>query len=161
MNIDFKRNNFRFNFRTSAIIYNNDLSKVLLFNVEGRDFYMLPGGRIEELEESIDTIKREIKEEIGWDNITYNFLALSEEFVNDKEYNNHQINIIYKGIYNDEIKDVKFKGLEGDWINFEWVNVIDINNYKIFPDGINNLINGNSTSNHLITNLIKRDNSNE
>ena len=86
MNLDFVRNDFRFNARTSAVIYNKDLSKVLLFNVEGRNFYMLPGGRIEELEESIDTIKREIKEEIGWDNITYTFLALSEEFVTDKGY---------------------------------------------------------------------------
>ena len=108
MNLDFVRNDFRFNARTSAVIYNKDLSKVLLFNVEGRNFYMLPGGRIEELEESIDTIKREIKEEIGWDNITYTFLALSEEFVTDKGYNNHQINIIYKGIYNDEIKKTFF-----------------------------------------------------
>ena len=123
MNLDFKRDDFRFNARVSAIIYNKDLNKVLLFNVEGRDFYMLPGGRIEELEESIDTIKREIKEEIGWDNVTYKFLALSEEFVNDKGYNNHQINIIYKGICNDEIKETKFKGLEGDWINFEWVDI--------------------------------------
>lgn len=80
---------------------------------------MLPGGRIEELEESMDIIKREIKEEIGWDNITYTFLTLSEEFITDKEYNNHQINIIYKGIYKNEIKETKFKGLEGNWINFE------------------------------------------
>ena len=68
--------------------------------------------RIEELEESIDTIKREIKEEIGWDNITYTFLALSEEFVTDKGYNNHQINIIYKGIYT-------FKTLSVGGIDFE------------------------------------------
>ena len=61
MNLDFVRNDFRFNARTSAVIYNKDLSKVFLFNVEGRNFYMLPGGRIEELEESIDTIKRENK----------------------------------------------------------------------------------------------------
>ena len=155
MNLDFVRNDFRFNARTSAVIYNKDLSKVLLFNVEGRNFYMLPGGRIEELEESIDTIKREIKEEIGWDNITYTFLALSEEFVTDKGYNNHQINIIYKGIYNDEIKETKFKGLEGDWINFEWVDVNNINNYKIFPEGIDSVINGSSKSNHFINNLIK------
>jgi 8-oxo-dGTP pyrophosphatase MutT (NUDIX family) len=158
MNLDFKRDNFRFNARTSAIIYNKYLSKVLLFNVEGRDFYMLPGGRIEELEESIDTIKREIKEETGWDNITYSFLALSEEFANDKAFNNHQINIIYKGIYNDEINNIKFKGLEGDWINFEWVDIKNINQYKIYPEGINAIIDGTSNSNHLITNLIKEDN---
>lgn len=156
MNIDFVRNDFRFNARTSAVIYNKDLSKVLLFNVEGRDFYMLPGGRIGELEESIDTIKREIKEEIGWDNITYTFLALSEEFVTDKGYNNHQINIIYKGIYTDEIKETKFKGLEGDWINFEWVDISNIHQYKIFPNGIQNLIDGSSDSIHLISNLIKQ-----
>ena len=155
MNIDFKRENFRFNARTSGVIYNKDLSKVLLFNVEGRDFYMLPGGRIEELEESLDAIKREIKEEIGWDNINYSFLALSEEFVNAKGFNNHQLNIIYKGIYNDEIKETKFKGLEGDWCNFEWVDVKDINNFTIFPDSIKAIISGNDNTGHCVVNLIK------
>lgn len=160
MNIDFIRNDFRFNARASALIFSKDLKKVLLFKVEGRDFYMLPGGRIEELEESIDTIKREIKEEIGWDNINYTFLALSEEFVTEG-HNNHQINIIYKGIYNDKIKETKFKGLEGDWCDFEWIDVNDINNYKIYPFGIDNIINDKNTSNHLITNLIKENNSNK
>lgn len=157
MNLDFKKGDFRFNVRTSAIIYNKDLNKVLLFNVEGRDFYMLPGGRIEELEESLDTIKREVKEEIGWDNINYSFLVLSEEFVNDKGYNNHQINIIYKGIYNGEINEIKFKGLEGNWINFEWIDISNIYQYKIFPKGIYDIIDGSSDSNHLVTNLIKDD----
>ena len=156
MNIDFTRDDFRFNARTSALIYSKDLSKVLLFNVEGRSVYLLPGGRIEELEESIDTIKREIKEETGWDNIEYSFLALSEEFVNDKGYNNHQLNIIYKGIYNDEIKETKFKGLEGEWINFEWVDINKIDQYKLFPEEIKNVINGNSKSNHFINDLIDK-----
>ena len=97
---------------------------------------MLPGGKIEELEESIDAIKREIKEEIGWDNLEFSFLALSEEFVNDKGYNNHQLNIIYKAIYNGDIPEIKFKGLEGDWINFEWINIVDIDNYDIYPKDI-------------------------
>ena len=47
------------------IIYNKDKSKILLFNSEGRDFYMLPGGKIQELETSQEAIKREIKEETG------------------------------------------------------------------------------------------------
>ena len=154
MNIDFKRDDFRFNARASAVIYNKELSKVLLFIIEGKDFYMLPGGRIEELEESINTIKREIKEELGWDNIVFEFLALSEEFINDIGYNNHQLNIIYKGIYNEEIKDTKFKGLEGDWLTFEWVDVKNIDTYKIFPNDIKNIIKKENTSKHIVTNLI-------
>ena len=48
MNIDFKKNNYEFNARVSAIIYNKDKTKVLLFKVEdGRDYFLLPGGRIE------------------------------------------------------------------------------------------------------------------
>ncbi len=57
MNLDFIRDDFRFHARTSAVIYNKDLSKVLLFNVEGRDKYMLPGGRIEELENWLVTCR--------------------------------------------------------------------------------------------------------
>lgn len=154
MNLDFIRENFRFNARTSALIYNSDKTKVLLFKVEGRNFYMLPGGRIEELEESIDTIQREIKEEIGWDNLEFSFLALSEEFVNDKGYNNHQLNIIYKTIYNKPIIENKFKGLEGDWINFEWVNVADIDNYDIYPKDIKAAIKEPEKVYHFTENLI-------
>ena len=155
MNIDFKRDNYRFNLRASAVIFNKDLDKVLLFSVEGRDFYLLPGGRVEELEESIDAIKREVKEEIGYDNITYTFLGLSEEFLEYKGYNNQQINIIYKGIYNDDIKDIKFKGLEGDWCNFEWVDIKDLHKYKFYPEGIDKIIDGSSDTNFFVTNFIK------
>ena len=43
------------------IIYNKDKTKILVFKIEdGRDYYMLPGGRIEFNESSIDSIKREI-----------------------------------------------------------------------------------------------------
>lgn len=161
MNLDFIRDNFRFNARTSALIYNKDKSKILLFNVEGRDFYMLPGGRIEELEEGSDTIKREIKEEIGWADLEFSFLALSEEFVNDKGYNNHQLNIIYKATYKKNINEIKFKGLEGDWINFEWVDVDKIDQYKIFPTGIKKVIFNKDSSNHFVDNLIKGSDSNE
>ena len=157
MNLDSIRNEFRFNARASAIIYNMDESKILLFNVERRGFYYLPGGRIEELEESKDTIKREIKEEIGWDDIEFSYLALSEEFVNDKGYNNHQINIIYKGIYKNNISDINFKGLEGDWINFKWVDINDIDKYKIYPNGIKNIVLNKAKENHLVTNLINNE----
>ena len=47
MDLEVKVDNNSFHARTSAIIYNKDKTKVLLFKVnDGRDFYLLSGGRI-------------------------------------------------------------------------------------------------------------------
>lgn len=155
MNLEFIKDDFRLNIRTSALIYNKDKRKVLLFNVEGNNFYMLPGGRMEMLEESKDAIKREIKEELGWNNLEFSFLAVSEEFVNAKGYNCEQINFIYETIYNDEITKEEFKGLDGDWINFKWIDISNIDEYKIFPVEIKDIILGKNDSKHFVNNLIK------
>ncbi len=67
MNIDFEQDNYRFNARASAIILNEDKNKILLFKVEdGRDYFLLPGGRIEFFEDSLTAIKREVMGELGY-----------------------------------------------------------------------------------------------
>ena len=50
MDVRYKNSDFRFLLRVSTLIFNEDESKVLLFNVTGRKVYMLPGGKINELE---------------------------------------------------------------------------------------------------------------
>ena len=50
-----------FNCRSCVFITNKDEDMVLLQNVE--DFLVLPGGRIEMLENSLDASKRELNEE--------------------------------------------------------------------------------------------------
>ena len=155
MDIRYTNNDFQFLCRVSCLIFNKEETKVLLFNVEGRDVYLIPGGKIRELEKSNDAIKREIKEELGWHNIEYSFLGVSEEFVNDKGYNNHQINLIYKGILLDKIDKLEFKGLEGDWINFNWVDINDINKYNIYPKIVNKMVKNNNKFFHSIEDLIK------
>ena len=96
--------------------------------------------KIGELEESIDAVKREVKEELGWENLEYKFLGISEEFVTDKGYDNQQINLIYKGIYNNVIEKIEFKGLEGDWINFKWIDIKDVDNYQIYPSIVKEMV---------------------
>lgn len=155
MDIKYICKDYQFLYRTSAVIFNNNGTKVLLFNVEGRKFYMLPGGKVNQKEESIDAIKREIKEELGYEKIKFSFLAVSEEFVVDKGLYNQQINLIYQGKLNDEIEELKFKGLEGDWINFEWIDISDIDNYEIYPKGIKEAIKSPDKVYHYIENLIK------
>ena len=98
MDVTYKKDNYQFILRTSIILFNKEMDKILLFHVNDKDFYMLIGGKIKELETSKEAILREIKEEIGYDNIDLEFASISEEFVNAKGYDNHQINIIYKGI---------------------------------------------------------------
>ena len=155
MDIKYVEKDYQFLYRTSAVIFNDDKTKVLLFNVEGRKIYMLPGGKVNQKEESIDAIKREVKEELGYEKIDFSFLAVSEEFVVDKGFYNQQINLIYQGILNDRIKELKFKGLEGDWINFEWVDISNIDNYEIYPKAIKEAIKSPNKIYHYTENLTK------
>ena len=87
MNLDFEIDNIRFNARVSAIIYNKDKTKVLLFKIVDRDYFMLPGGRIEIYEDSLNAIKREVKEETGF-NLGFELCSIQENFL---EKNNQKI----------------------------------------------------------------------
>lgn len=91
-------------------------------------------------------------EEVGeeYSKINFEFYGISEEFVNDKGINNHQINIVYKGIYQNTINNIKFNGLEGDWINFEWVNINKLDNINLYPIQIKNVIKNYNSSFHII-----------
>lgn len=88
MNIKYFNNDFQFIYRVSSIIYNNDKTKILLFYGDDRDFYMLPGGKVHELEDSLSAIKRKIKEELGYNNLNFKLISISEEFAKAKGYNN-------------------------------------------------------------------------
>ena len=117
--IRYKENNYQFHYRTSAIIYNKDKTKILLFKSSNRDFYMLPGGKVNELESSEDAFKREVKEETGLEISIIDFKCFSECVVTDKEMTYQQVEAIYEASYNDEINNDEFNGLEGNWILFK------------------------------------------
>ena len=154
MDIKYINNNFQFIYRVSSIIYNNAKTKILLFYGNDRDFYMLPGGKVHELEDSLSAIKREIKEELDYNNLNFRLISISEEFAKAKGYSNHQINLIYECIYNGKIINESFKSKESDWINFKWVNINEIDKLNIYPKDINKIKNSNNIV-HLISNNLK------
>ena len=151
MDINYVNKEYQFNLRTSALIFNKTQDKILLFKVKDRNFYLLPGGRIKELEKSSDAIKREIIEELGEDysNLEFKYICTSEEFVNAKGYNNHQVNIIYKVIYDKKINQILFNGIDSDWMTFEWIDIKIIDNIRIYPSKVKDVIK-NSNINHII-----------
>ena len=150
MNIDFIKDNYRFNARSSAVIYNKDKTKVLLFKVgDDRDFYMLPGGRIEQFESSKEAIIREIKEELGW-LLEYDFCCIQENFLETKGMKITQYNFCYKAIYDGKISNEPIKCLDNEYQTFKWVAVQELNNYKILPESNKDLILENNNSFHII-----------
>ena len=151
MDLKFKLDNNSFHARVSAIIYNKDKTKVLLFKVEdGRDFYLLPGGRIEFNEDSLTAIKREIKEEIGY-NLEYELCSIEENFLKRNNENIMQYNFCYKAVYNGVIEKQDFNCLDHEGQTFHWINISDIDNIKLFPKMSSNYIkNINDSINHRI-----------
>lgn len=156
MDVKILDNKYQFTLRVSTIIYNKELNKILIFKINNRDFYLLPGGKVERLEHSIDSLKRELTEEIGeeYSKINFEFYGISEGFVNDKGINNHQIDIVYKGIYQNDINSIKFNGLEGEWINFEWVDINELDNINLYPVQIKKIIRSYKPNFHIVEDKI-------
>lgn len=146
--IRYKENNYQFHYRTSAIIYNKDKTKILLFKSSNRDFYMLPGGKVNELESSEDALKREVQEETGLEINIIDFKCFSECVVTDKEMTYQQVEAIYEASYNYEINNDEFNGLEGNWILFKWFNINNLDNILIEPKGIKDILKNNK--NHIV-----------
>ena len=154
MNLDFKLNDFSFNARVSAIIYNKDKSKVLLFKVDdGRDFYLLPGGRIQIKEDSKKAIKREIKEELGY-NLDFDLCSIQENFVKKGNIDIMQYCFCYKAVYNEKIDKNEIKCLDNDGQTFHWININELENIKLYPQSCKNLI---KNTNLLIEHIIEND----
>ena len=107
MNLDYKLDNNRFNARVSVIIYNKDKTKILLFKMKDRNFYMLPGGRIKINEDSISAVKREILEELGF-NLEFPLCSIQENFLKLENTSIMQYCFCYKAIYDGKINDEKF-----------------------------------------------------
>ena len=148
--IKYNKDNFFFIYRVSVLIFNKDKTKILLFYGDDMDYYMLPGGKVHQLEKSKDAIKREIFEELGFKDLEINLVGISEEIVKDEENDIQQLTLTYKAIYKDEIYEETFKSIESDWINFKWVDIKELNNYKIHPSNVKNMIKNSDTINHLV-----------
>lgn len=141
MNIDFEKDNYRFNARASAVILNEEKNKILLFKVEdGRDYFLLPGGRIELYEDSLTAIKREVMEELGF-NINFNLCSIQENFVIKDNKKITQYSFCYKGIYNGVIQSDRFVCKDNDNQYFYWIDINKLSNYRVYPESTFKLIN--------------------
>ena len=141
MDIKFEKDDYKFNVRSSCIMKDKKHEKVLLTYmraIKDHNAFLLPGGRLEMLENSEEAILREIKEEVGL-NLDYKLVSIEENIVKDTKF--HMIEFVfYTEIDNFEM----LTNLDDGWDKFEIAEIKDIDNHDIRPKSVKNLIKENS-----------------
>jgi 8-oxo-dGTP pyrophosphatase MutT (NUDIX family) len=142
--ISFKDGDKTFNFRLGAIIISRDRTRVLLHTIVGYGFYLLPGGRLEFMESSIDGIKRELKEELGLEGIEARLIATVENFFVFKQVHFHEVSddyVVYLTSDHSELEQHdRVIGLEGQNYIFDWVPISALDDVTVKPPLLRDII---------------------
>ena len=135
------------NCRAAGIIIHEE--KVLFHRNTADVYYALLGGRVQICESSDNTVKREIKEELGKDVEITGYIATIENFFNAKGKDYHEILFVHRAEFvDDDDKKITetLQNVEGDTekhVQYEWLNIKDFDKYDIRPSIIKEvLING-------------------
>ncbi len=127
----------KFNFRMSAIILDLKEESLLIHKIAGNDFWLLPGGRAEILENTEGTIIRELKEELGIIVSNPKLALVSENFFNFNGKTYHELGFTYiiKLLENSSLllREGEFKGKEGANYIFKWHNINKIYELNFKP----------------------------
>ena len=144
----------RLNYRVGLLIIKDNDVLVEISPVYGTS--ILPGGRVKTLESSIDTLVRELKEEMKID-ISKDEVQLAgflENFYNFNALNNHELFVVYKLIVKDNRFDNISVNYDSDTNYYKWVNKEELDKVNLLPREIKQLVDSNSFE-HIIINGIK------
>ena len=133
--IKFEENDIIFNLRTAGIIIEDGY--IFLERKESDDFWSIPGGRTEFLEETEDTVIREYKEEIGADVKPIRQVYLTEDFFIYQQKQYHEIGFYYltKMLSREFLeKEKTYIGKEGkENLIYRWFTLDRLKDIKIYP----------------------------
>ncbi len=139
--IQFDEGNLRFVYRVVGVAIDNN--RVLAEQVEGQDFWFLPGGRGELGEPARETLKREMREELNTEIRVVRLLWVVENFfTGDSLMMQNNLDYHELGLYflMEFTRDSPIPGLDefaaeddGFKITFKWHNLDKIGSTMIYP----------------------------
>ncbi|MDR7006635.1 NUDIX hydrolase [Paraburkholderia strydomiana] len=141
--ISFDTGSHRFNLRAAAVIFQDEY--VLLHQVEGDDFWCLPGGRVEPDEHAAQTVVREMHEEIGASVQIEKTLCVVENFFTHNGRTNHEIGLylVARLESGSPLLDlaVSHHGSEGNKrLTFSWVSRQRLSEIEVRPTFLRQLL---------------------
>jgi ADP-ribose pyrophosphatase YjhB (NUDIX family) len=132
--IVFERDGKKFNFRAVAVFEHHN--RILLHRVGNNPYWSLPGGRVELLESSADSILREVREELAVEATMIRPLWIMENFFNAYGFDFHEIASYFLLSVPQELitKGDSFETRDGSTtLHFKWHEVKDLENTELFP----------------------------
>lgn len=149
---------YKLNIRAGAAIIHNN--KVLTHRDINKEHYCIPGGRIEIGENSEETIKREIEEELGKNIEIIRYIATIENFfeMNEKKY--HELYFLYQVEFVDEEdKKIEYKmhNKEGkEYLQYEWIDLNRIDKCNLLPVCLKDILKRKQFPIHTINNDLNK-----
>lgn len=142
MDLSINIEEYRLNIRAAAVIIHNN--KILVHRNMKSDHYALIGGRVEIGEPSDETVKREILEETGKKIEITGYIGTIENFFEMKGPKYHEIMFVHQVEFIDK-KDKEIQttltNVEGkDYLQYEWIDINKIQEYKILPETIKGIL---------------------
>ncbi|NGX55920.1 MAG: hypothetical protein K1060chlam5_00154 [Candidatus Anoxychlamydiales bacterium] len=134
--ISYEKEKKYFKYRIGSIIKKNN--RILLCKIEPKDFWMLPGGRVNFFESSLDTLKRELFEELNEKDINIeNLLWTIEDIYENDDRKVHEISMIYNVLLpkNSKLFNLdEYLSYEGDLkLFFKWFDIDKIDDILFKP----------------------------
>lgn len=158
MDLSLDLGEYKLNVRAGIVIVHNN--KVLTHKSDDKDHYALPGGRIEVGENSEETVKREIFEEMGREIEIEGYVATIENFfvMEGKKY--HELYFLYKGEFkNEEDRKIEYtlNNEEGnDYLHYEWLDLSKIDEYNILPGCLKDILKMKQLPVHMVNDDMKK-----
>lgn len=155
--IRIKNDGYNFHFRVAAVIVQDN--KFLIQQIDGYDYYILPGGHVLLGESSLKALEREVKEEVGCDvHIEQcKFFCFHENFYNKKEKLEHWIENYFTVKPRNPLPTTDWDIEENDngkikLLHFKWVSIDELKELDLKPKAIKKLLIDNKSNefNYLI-----------
>ena len=143
---------YKLNIRAAGIIIHNH--KILTHKNINKDHYCLPGGRVTIGENSEETVKREIFEELGKPIQVIGYAATIENFFKMQNRKYHEIFFIHQVEFQEEADqkiDITIHNKEGkEYLQYEWLDLERIEQYHLVPECLNQILKDRKFPIHVI-----------
>ena len=113
---------------------------ILMAHADNENYYYGLGGALTIGETLEECVVREVLEETGYQTKVNRLLFSQENFFECHGVSHHEITFFYLLDLDEEVNFEKKKILDNDNNSFEWLNIDEISQYKLFPAIYNKIL---------------------